>query len=134
MIQRIQSIWLLLASICNFLIMKIPFFGGTINNLNTDLTATYKSLTLILTSACGVCSFVLIFFYKKRMRQFFFSLVILIVSLINIILLHKLTANFSYGHYTVFSAILFAIPIFLILASRAVYQDEKLVKSIDRLR
>lgn len=134
MIQRIQTIWLLLAAVCSFLIMKFPYFGGTLNTVNTDLNAAHSFLTLILTSAIGAGALIIIFLFKNRKRQLLFTLLALVISLVDIALMHYATKDFSYGHFTVYAAFVLAIPILLILAARAIYKDEKLVKSVDRLR
>ena len=55
MIQRIQSIWLLIASILAFLTLKFSFYSGTLVTDNTydTLIATDNFLLLIVTSALG---------------------------------------------------------------------------------
>lgn len=61
-------------------------------------------------------------------------LLALLVSLVDIALLHYATKQFTNGHFTIYSILVIVIPAFLALAARAVYKDEKLVKSLDRLR
>lgn len=61
-------------------------------------------------------------------------LLALLVSLVDIALLHYATKQFTNGHFTIYSIFVIVIPVFLALAARAVYKDEKLVKSLDRLR
>lgn len=134
MIQRIQTLWLLIAAACSFIIMKLPFFGGTLTNVYTDLTATHSFITLILSSAVGAGSIVLIFLYKNRKRQMQFILLALLLALVDIAMLHYGTKEFTNGHFTIYSIFVIAIPVFLALAARGVYKDNKLVKSLDRLR
>lgn len=134
MIQRIQSLWLLLAAACSFIIMKLPYFGGTLANVYTDLTATHNFITLLLSSAVGAGALILIFLFKNRKRQMQFILLTLLVALGNIAMLHYETKEFTNGHFTVYAILVIAVPVFLALAARAVYKDEKLIKSLDRLR
>jgi hypothetical protein len=58
----------------------------------------------------------------------------LLVSIINIVLFVNQTKNFVEGNYDLGSILPFIVPIFLILAAMGIYKDQKLVKSLDRLR
>ncbi len=72
MIQRLQSIWLLLASACAFLSIKFPFFyvNSTVPGVATEeYNATNNILLLVLTSILGALLLFLIFFYKNRKLQ-----------------------------------------------------------------
>ncbi|HRI20814.1 MAG TPA: DUF4293 family protein, partial [Panacibacter sp.] len=42
--------------------------------------------------------------------------------------------NYLEGRIDLTSVFAFAVPVFLLLAARGIYKDEKLVKSADRLR
>jgi Domain of unknown function (DUF4293) len=138
MLQRMQSIWLLFAAVCGFLTFKFSFFSG---NKTVDQTKSFEFLTassamllLVLTVAviCGTC--ISIFLYKNRKLQLRIVLVALIVSFLNIYLYYRETKNFVEGNYDLSAVISLAIPVFLLLALRGIYKDEKLVKSLDRLR
>jgi hypothetical protein len=74
MLQRIQSIWLLLAAACSFISLKITFYAG---NLIAEQTATnsvgpfseIKGMNNpILTTAVGVVCLITIFLYKNRCK------------------------------------------------------------------
>jgi len=68
MLQRIQSIWLLLASICSFATLKFPFYMGTDKTgvPSSTLEATDNFLLIIFTVAIGVTALLSIFLYKNR--------------------------------------------------------------------
>jgi hypothetical protein len=141
MIQRIQSIWLLLASVLAFLSLKFSFYSGnkidavTNSKVFLPLTAaTPNILLLILSVAVAVASLVVIFLYKDRKRQLLVSFGILAVSICNIILYFSEIKKFIEGQFDLTSIITFTIPIFLLLAVYSIWKDEKLVKSTDRLR
>jgi hypothetical protein len=139
MIQRIQSVWLLLASVCAFLTLKLSFFSGNrmVNNIKQfeSLTAINGSLILlILTVAAAIAALVVIFLYKDRKMQMRISFVILILSIVNIFLFISETKKFTEGTYDWSAPIVFLVPLFIIFAIRAIYKDQKLVKSVDRLR
>ena len=140
MIQRIQSIWLLLVSLFAFATLKLSFYSG--NKLDTltnakvflPLNATTNTLLFILTVAVAVAALVVIFLYKDRKRQMLVSVGILAVSTLNIVFYFSEIKKFIEGQMDLTSIISFVIPVFLLLAIRSIFKDEKLVKSTDRLR
>lgn len=140
MLQRIQSIWLLLASTMSALSLKFSFFSG--NKLNTETnvkewieyTADQGSLNAIFTIAICVATLVCIFMYKDRKRQLLINLIILGVSLLNIFLYYTASKTFTESNTDLTALISLSIPVFLILAAIGIYKDEQLVKKADRLR
>jgi uncharacterized membrane protein len=140
MVQRIQTIWFFLATVAAFLTLKLSFFSGNIieptQSVKTfkSLTATGNLLILILTIALGIASFIAIFLYKNRKLQLRISMAALLAGLLNIVLYYYQTRKFAEGNYDLTALLSIFIPIFLILAMRGIYKDQKLVKSLDRLR
>jgi peptidoglycan/LPS O-acetylase OafA/YrhL len=136
MIQRIQSLYLLGASVCAFLSFKFPFFSGQkkINAEQKYLTASTNFGILLLTVALAVGTLAIIFLYKNRKQQIKYTLVALLVSIASLAVYFFAKKDFVSGTYS-FGAILpIAIPILLGLAAWNIRKDEKLVKSLDRLR
>jgi uncharacterized membrane protein len=82
MLQRIQSIWLLLAATMSALSLKFSFFSGNKLNPETNVkewieyTAAQGSLNAILTIAICVATLVCIFMYKDRKRQLLINILI----------------------------------------------------------
>lgn len=138
MIQRIQSVWLLIASILSFTTLKFSFYGGNIveNGVSTfiDYTAKENLLILVLTVAVAVAALVSIFLYKDRKQQMKIIAVTLIIDIVTIILMYVNTKKFESGTIALTSILYFATPVFFIMALLAIWKDEKLVKSADRLR
>jgi hypothetical protein len=139
MIQRIQSVWLILAAVAAFLTLKFSFYSG--NMIGLDKTKTFKSLTatsnmviLVFTIALGVTAFIAIFLYKNRKLQMRIALAAMLVSLLNIVLYFNQTQHFIEGNYDLTALIAMVIPVFFLLAAKGIYNDQKLVKSLDRLR
>lgn len=140
MLQRIQSIWLLLAATMSALSLKFSFFSG--NKINTEtnvkewveFTAAQGSLNAILTIAMGVASLVCIFMYKDRKRQLLISLIVLALSFLNIFLYYNASKSFTESNTDLTALISLSIPVFLVLAAIGIYKDEQLVKNADRLR
>ena len=140
MIQRFQSIWLFIAALFAFISLQISFFSGNILIANVKqfqrFTARDHFMLMILTVLVGATSLLTIFLFKDRKLQLKITIAILLVSLINLILYYQQTNNFiptdwSYDLSALFSC---TIPIFLFMAMKNIYRDEKLVKSADRLR
>jgi hypothetical protein len=141
MLQRMQSIWLLLAAVSAFLTIKFSFYSG---NLETPgqpasfqyLTATFNIWILIVTIALVCVAAIDIFLYKNRRLQGRLAILGIILSLLNIFLYLKEIHRFveHQGSHTISSIFVFLIPIFFFLAVRGIYRDQKLVKSLDRLR
>ncbi len=140
MIQRIQTLWLLLASTTAFLTLKFSFYSGNklVENLKqfVKLTAKENIFLMILTVAVAVAALVVIFLYKDRKMQLKLTLAVFGISILNIALYFTQIGKFvpNEGNYDLTSLLALAVPILLLLASRAIYKDEKLVKSVDRLR
>jgi drug/metabolite transporter (DMT)-like permease len=139
MLQRIQTLWLLLATTCGILTLKFSFFSGNKidkNQVKTFqyLTATESILILIITVIVFMAALIAIFLYKNRKLQLRICIAGIIVSLVNIFLYYKETKTFAEGNYDLTAILSIAIPVFFILATRGINKDEKLVKSLDRLR
>jgi hypothetical protein len=141
MLQRMQSLWLLLAAICAFLTIKFSFYSGNVEKPGEAvsfqyLTATFNIWILILTIALVCMALIDIFLYKNRKLQGRIGILGLIFSLLNIFLylrqIHQFVEN--QGSHTITAVFVFAIPVFFFLAVRGIYKDQKLVRSLDRLR
>lgn len=138
MIQRIQSIWLLLAAVFAAITFRFPFYTGdwlkdTIPStvqLNAN-TTIWLTLVTVLT---GALAFVSIFFYSDRKLQFKLVLGGLLLSMLLLVLYFLELNNFASGSITIWAIFHFAILGFYILAIKGIRNDEKLIKSLDRLR
>lgn len=135
MIQRIQTLWLLAAGICGFATLKLPFYIGSKGNLPAEpFTAVNNVFLMIIAIITAVVAFVAIFLYKNRGLQLKLGLAALAASIIYIFLCFSGIKQYNTGGIALTSVFTFAIPVFLLLALRNIYKDEKLVKSADRLR
>lgn len=152
MIQRIQTIWLLLAALTICCLLVLPMVTATVGNIeyyvivsglyqkaeNTTKQIEASLPLLISTIAVAMMSFINIFNFKNRTTQ-------KRVVMANIILIISLsfwcsqfakkipggleTANYNVGMFLPVIAILFSI-----LAIRGINNDDKLIRSADRLR
>ena len=139
MIQRIQTVWLFLAALFAALTYKFPFYSGNIINkekvqLFEKLLASSNFLVLIFTAALVGGTIYTIFMYKNRKQQIWLTVAAAGLSIINIILYFTELKKFVSGNMSLTAVFALAIPIFLLLAVNGIWKDEKLVKSLDRLR
>lgn len=135
MIQRIQTIWLLLAAAASFATLKLSFYSGNKdNNLFTELTGSSHFLLMVLSVAIGLLAAVTIFLFKNRKLQMRLTWLGILLQIVVLAVYFQQIKTFVQGNYTLTSALSFIIPIFFILAWLGIRKDEKLIKSMDRLR
>ncbi|MFD1551200.1 DUF4293 domain-containing protein [Putridiphycobacter roseus] len=163
MLQRIQTIYLLLAAACSVSLLFLPIYFVNIAN-DTDVSATFGAYGLVSDNLLNteiplyllfilwtMLSIIAIFLYKNRKKQ-------LLVCRINLLLQFLIAIGFllfsffgksllkeqliELGHDA--SEVTFSMGIgyfclflgipFLLLAIRGIRNDEQLLKSLDRLR
>lgn len=139
MLQRMQSVWLLFAAICAFFTIRLSFYSGNLAVPGQPisyqyLNAAFNIWILVITVGLICASVIDIFLYKNRKIQMRIVVVSLLFSLFNIFLYYKQTLKFTNGNYALTAVLSFLIPVFLFLAARGISKDQKLVKSLNRLR
>ena len=148
MLQRVQTIWMILAAIAVFLTMKFAFYSGILVLQNSAdaaaatvaaggyhlITATDNFIILILTSALGTGIIINIFLFKHRSIQIRIIIAALIVECLIVFLYFRQTSNYAQGNYNIWAILHILIIIFLILAAKGIYNDSKLVRESNRLR
>jgi hypothetical protein len=133
MIQRIQSIYLLLASAAAFMVLRLPFYY-TPAPTPFEISGSSSTGTLITLAFSACLSAISIFLYGNRMLQLKVTIVNFLLSLGIGYLVYLVRNDNPGGGFTLYAIALFAIPILQILAMVKIYKDERLVKSADRLR
>ena len=137
MIQRIQTIYLLLAFlITGILPFVFPLWTLTDGKSEMFMSNQIYSILFGLSTSLSLLS---ILFYKKRQHQFVIGRLNIILNLILLGLFVYRSLNLSGETVTVSEkGIGMFLPIiaivFLVLANKAIKKDEDLVKSVDRLR
>lgn len=153
MIQRIQSVYLLMASAAIYLLFVFPVANiympdgakkiavtGIYETLNGQVVQTVPFTFLtIATVILGLIPLVLIFLYKNRKRQ----LTLVYLSVLAFIgfsfwLAQSVKAaaeiTMQLSDYGIGAGLSSVAILFLVLAGKGIQRDEKLVKSADRLR
>ncbi len=136
MIQRVQTLWMILAAIAVFLTIKFSFYSGTLISGNTyhAIMAGDNFFILMLTSALGTCIIINIFLFKQRSTQFRIIIAAIFVECAIIFLYIRETNKFSAGNFNIWSALHAFVIVFLIFAAKGIYNDSKLIKESNRLR
>ena len=133
MIQRIQTIWLLLASAAAFSVLRYPFYyTPTPFALEINGSAGYSTLISLAFSAC--LSLITIFLYGNRMLQLKVVLINFLLSVLIGYFVYKIVIANPGGGFTLPSLALSVIPVLQIMAIVNIYKDDRKVKSGDRLR
>lgn len=135
MIQRIQSIWLLLAGVISLATLKFSFYSGNKDNkLFAELNGSSYFLLLILAVAVALTALSAIFLFRNRKLQMQLAFLGFLLQVIAVVVYFLQTKQYTEGNFTLTSVLTFAIPIFFILAIMGIRKDDRLVKSMDRLR
>ena len=143
MIQRIQTVYLLLTSIISgVLIFVFNLWKSLEKNvfaldlLNSDSSLLKVVPILFLVSA--ILAFVAIFLFKNRKLQFVIGRLTILINLILLGLLIYVSLTLPGEASVSEKGIGMFIPILaillVVLANKAIKKDEDLVKSVDRLR
>lgn len=139
MIQRIQTIWLLLAALCAFLGLKFAFYSGSfVEGLNA---ATFKELNglstiplVIATVAVGLLAIINIFLFKNRTIQLRLCIAGILLEALVIFLYYTEIKKFTTGNLSIASLLQALIVLFFFLAGRGISNDNKIIKESSRLR
>lgn len=139
MIQRIQSVYLLLAGISLLLMVIVPIgYQQTEAGVVAEVEMMQNLPTLILSVLSGVVSFITIFLFNNRKLQLKINalLIFLILLVIGSVALYQFMLGIdkiTSPNYIPYALSGFAL-IFSILSYRGISADDKLVRSMDRLR
>lgn len=161
MIQRKQSIYLLIITIVAVLLLvidpsfynetgKVAMESGQMASIDVDVQFTDTNSDgveleqnlglIILICAIGFLSFITIFLYKKRKVQLYLVMINFVLILALFANMYWYSLNMSYadvpGARSFLPAALSPISfiLFNFLARNGIIKDEKLVRSLDRLR
>lgn len=116
MIQRIQTIWLLLASAAAFATLYFAFYYITAPEVKT-FNAKESIFVLVLNVAVAILSLVNIFLFGNRKLQLRFTIVALIVSVLSIVLCFLSVKSSISGGLALTAVVYFIIPVLLFLAA-----------------
>ena len=143
MIQRIQTVWLLLASIAIFASLKIPFYAGNISTTAvdgtivktwTELNGMSNLIANILTISTGVIALISIFLFNNRKLQLRFVVVSIFLEIILMFNYESNIKKFAEGQYSIGALLPLLAVLLFFLAARAIRKDNKIIAESNRLR
>ena len=143
MIQRIQSVYLLMASVISGVLIFVFNLWKSIEKTIFALDLLKSESTLlklipVLFLVAALFAFVAIFIFKNRKLQFVIGRLTILINLILLGLLIYVSLTLPGEASVSEKGIGMFIPILaillLVLANKAIKKDEDLVKSVDRLR
>ncbi len=139
MIQRRQTLWLLLATAAALLGFWFPFATGKIAegpNMEKDviIIAGENLFLLLLSGASVILSTIIIFLFKTRKLQAQLCIAGILLSA-GLIAVYIMELGKTDSYVLALSAVLpFIVLISYLMAWRCIRKDEKLVRSLDKLR
>ncbi|MEI7964603.1 MAG: DUF4293 family protein [Chitinophagaceae bacterium] len=136
MIQRLQTLWLLLAAACAFAGFKFSFYSGTnAKGLSPyELFGAENLLLLLTTLAVGALALITIFLFKNRSLQFQLCLLGILLEGLLLFLYYREVQNFKMGTYSLSAILHPLIIISFFMAAKGIRKDSKIIKESDRLR
>ena len=143
MIQRIQSIWLLLVAVCAFATLKISTYAGNLIPEVDDVPGTLLSQEIngmtsiqssIITIGIGILALVSIFIYSNRKLQIKLCIASFIMEVSLVLFYYFSTKMFKEGSFLIGAVMHIFIIVFLILAIMGIRKDAKIVEESSRLR
>jgi len=140
MIQRIQSVWLLLAGLAATAMLKFPLWKGTLGSAEDRVLTGSSYLPLfLLIVATGLVGFGTIFFFKDRKTQKALCLLGILFSILILVLEYVratgLQATAAYqGSWQISAALPILLVVLFSMARSAIRKDEKILRSLDKLR
>jgi Domain of unknown function (DUF4293) len=136
MIQRIQTVWLFLAAVCVFLTMQFSTYVGADAAAVMHLVkGTSNTFLVITTSAVGVVAMIALFLFKQRKLQIKITLLAVLIELVLAFFYYReISVLVGKGAFAITAILHFAVIAFLLLAAKAISNDEKLIKDSNRLR
>ncbi|MEO6683121.1 MAG: DUF4293 family protein [Ginsengibacter sp.] len=136
MIQRVQTLWMILAALAVFLTIKFSFYSYplAVSDVYQTIAATDNFLLLILTSALGTGIVINIFLFKHRSIQFRILVIALFWEFLILYIYYREMSKFPTGNLNIGSVLHLLVIIFIIFAAKGVYNDSKLIKESNRLR
>lgn len=141
MIQRIQSLWLIIVALAAFATYTLTLYVGKFSDGRELPLPFAQDLLLVLTViGLGILAIICLFLFKNRKLQFKLSVLGVILSIGFLFLEYIRVESFRQenafisGAYQPGAILPLVMAVFFFLAARGIYKDERLIKSMDRLR
>lgn len=141
MIQRIQSLWLFLSTVCAALFIFMPVYKGVyLNNVWHSISIRENLFLLSGSTIVAAISFLTIFFFKNRKLQKRLILLNILLTVgvfiaqYYLIEIFKMNTGIIQGDWQMIAILPLFMLLFHVFAYRGIVADEKLLSSADRMR
>ena len=143
MIQRIQSLWLLLSALMVVLLSRLPVYTGTLADGTVKHLMTAERLHLmVLALLLIIFPLITLFLYKNRTAQKKLIWLHVLLCLLLLLFFYMAKDAFVAGQQPAFSSSRYGLAVIVpvgciildVLAYRGVRADEKLIKAADKFR
>ena len=141
MIQRIQTLWLLLSTACAAIFIFLPVYKGIFLNGTWQAISISENLFLLSSATLlGCIGLITIFLFKKRKLQkrlIMLNILLTIgvfVAQYYLIEIYKKDIGIIQGDWQMTAILPLFILVFHVFAYRGIAADEKLLSSADRMR
>ena len=132
MFFRIQTLYLILASVFSG-ILSFIFPIHIFNDISFGITENYEYLLLF--SISTLLSIVSVLKYRKRRTQFILGRLNMILNIILLgLFVYRISGEYSHSEKGIGIVLPVFTIVFLIFSNKSIKRDERLVKSVDRLR
>lgn len=143
MIQRIQSLWLLLSALIITLLSRLPIYTGTLGDGTVKQLMTAERLhMMILSLLLIILPVIAIFLFKNRSGQKQLIWIHILLNLLMILFFYVAKGAFADDQNPTFVSsrygIAVVIPVLSIIldfmAYKGIRKDEKLIREADKFR
>ncbi len=137
MIQRIQSLWFLLAAFFALSTFKFATYTGTrdaISKTMIELKAGDAIGLIINTLLIATLAVLALFLFKKRALQKRLCIAAMLLQVVLLVQYFLQSKNFIQGNFALAAVLHLGVLALFLLAFLGIQKDEKLVQSYDRLR
>lgn len=150
MIQRIQSVWLLLAALISMLLFYFDIVTINYESTGSEIDQSFSLmgfgiqgyLLAALAAALVILPFLAIFMFKNRKKQILVTILAMVLNFGFVAFSIMAIGSFTTNHqpavtgstYGMAAFVPLITVIFLFMAIKGIRKDDKLVKSVDRLR
>jgi hypothetical protein len=143
MIQRIQSVWLLLSALIVVLLSRLPVYVGNLaDGTQKELMTAERLHMMIVALLLIIIPIIAIFLFKNRSGQKQLIWVHILLNLLMLLFFYIAKGAFLDGQQPEFASSRYGIAVIIpvlsiildILAYRGIRADEKLIKAADKFR
>jgi|688.fasta_scaffold29080_5 hypothetical protein len=143
MLQRIQSVWLLLSALSIILLARLSVYSGKLpDGTKKELLVSESLIMMIIALLMIILPLIAIFLFKNRSGQKKLIWLHILLNLLLLVFFWISQDAFVAGQQPQFSSSSYGLAVFVpvasiildILAYRGISADEKLIKSADKFR